>query len=1001
MTRATAPPILLQLQSPDSISSQIASLRVLKNELIGHDQRKEVYVAAGIIPTLASVLGSRWPGKSSEAESNRSLTQAASPYQVSDSSEGSEACLQAILIVGSLAQGGPTFLAPIFASDILPTLLSFLSSPDCPQKFRLPILRLLNTIADRLPLQSQDQGPRDTRLADIVFAPEAVGAIRRIIAQNYGHSGSQVSIELAAALIGKLCTEEVHKTILAECGILDALAVKVASFVIAQGFVLPSAEDHILEPGALGDFPPPAPTTARLAPILRAITVIVEQSKWRAEHFLSSPGILTVFPKQVPGFAPTDIKKNPWGNAYLSGSAVPRHSGTNPVDHLLPSVPMVYAKSPSGSSNFPPLGNSTSQRRHSHSFSTPFSLAETSPTEEDENSIVPWLLCILRSESGMVQLMAARLVTVLFRLGLAKKHRVPMFSYLLVPILIRMLEKDFELPDEPGSNDDGLITPTQRLKEEAPAVLANLVMDDQELQKHAVDGNALKRLSQLLKETYNPVSETLRPMWHAEGDSPARDPESVPLDCRLGPPGYSPTLCHIMRYRESILKALAALVPFKDEYRKAVCENGVVPYIIDSLKPRPSDAPADTGSVPKNTAADGNPTPTLLAACGAARMLTRSVSVLRTSLIDAGVAQPLFTLIKHPDLEVQIAATAALCNLALNFSPMKEAIISGDVIPILCEHAHSSNTKLRIESLWALKHVVFDTPNDIKMKVIEALGPAWIREVISQDPVSALTRRGMDEDTDTAIGIAMGRANSAGEQVDILNPMEDSGESTEGFKMGDSMPPSKMSLEMFLPDARRRRKLVMHGNLEQSTQSRQDDIAVQEQTFDLLRNIICGPGAAEMIDFLFQEIGQDELLDALADNLRPRTIQLPHRRDSSNRALQVPYEILTSVSAIIIHLAAGLTRHRQLVISHQDLLRSLTNYFNHSHRQVRVNCVWVVINLIYHENQSDREGCRERATRLKALGIFDRLVSLKDDPDLDIKERTKTAMHLVSQLSPP
>jgi hypothetical protein len=33
--------------------------------------------------------------------------------------------------------------------------------------------------------------------------------------------------------------------------------------------------------------------------ILRAVAVIIEQSKWRAEHFLSSPGIVTVFPKQI------------------------------------------------------------------------------------------------------------------------------------------------------------------------------------------------------------------------------------------------------------------------------------------------------------------------------------------------------------------------------------------------------------------------------------------------------------------------------------------------------------------------------------------------------------------------------------------------------------------------------------------------------------------------------------------------------------------------------
>ncbi|KAJ5169025.1 uncharacterized protein N7482_004619 [Penicillium canariense] len=995
MTRAATAPLLLQLQSSDSVSSQVASLRTLKNELIGHDQRKETYITAGIIPALGQVLSARRPGRDTAAESNRAGLSQVSLYHNSDDSE---ACLQAILIVGSLAQGGPTFLAPIFASDILPTLLAILSSPDCPSSFLPPILRVLNTIADRLPLQSQDQWPRDTRLADLVFAGEHISALRRIVAQDYASSRNQACIELVAALIGKLCTEEIHKTALAESGVLDALAVKVASFVVAQGFVLPGAEDHLQEPGALGEFPPPAPTSARLAPILRAVTVIIEQSKWRAEHFLSSPGIMTVFPKQVPGFAPSDIKRGPWGAAYLSGSAVPRSTGANPVDTLLPSVPLAHGKSSPNSANFPPLGNSGSQRRHSHSFPTPFSLAETPTPEEEESSIVPWLLCILRSEGGMVRLMAARLVTVLFRLGLAKKQRVPMFSYLLVPILLRMLEKDFELPDEHDPCDDGLITPTQRLKEETPAVLANLVMDDQDLQKHAVDGNALKRLSQLLKETYNPVPESLRPMWYAEGDVPARDPESMSADCRLGPPGYSPTLCHVMRYRESILKALAALVPFKDEYRKAVCENGVVPYIIDSLKPRPSDAPADAASMPKNLAADGNPTPTILAACGAARMLTRSVSVLRTSLIDAGVAQPLFVLIKHHDLEIQIAATAAICNLALDFSPMKEAIISADIIPILCEHARSSNTKLRIESLWALKHVVYNTANDIKMKVIEALTPLWIRQIISQDQVSALARRGMEDETDQSSGIAMGRANSFGEQVDILNPMEDSGEPAEDFKMNDSMPSSKMSLDMFLPDARRRRQLVWNGTLEQSTQSRQDDIAVQEQTFDLLRNIICGPGAAEMIDYLLKEIGQDELLDALANNLRPRTIQLPHRREPSSRSLHVPSEILSSVSALIIHIAAGLPRHRQLLVTHSDLLHSLTNYFNHSNRDVRINCVWVVINLVYEEDSSDRDGCRERASQLKALGITDRLASLEDDSDLDVKERTKTAVHLLNSL---
>jgi hypothetical protein len=93
MTRASAPPILLQLHSPESVSAQVTSLRNLKNELIGHDQRKEAYVNAGVIPALAQVLTSRRP-----TEFNGSI-------QEKSKSEELEACLQAILIVGSLAQG--------------------------------------------------------------------------------------------------------------------------------------------------------------------------------------------------------------------------------------------------------------------------------------------------------------------------------------------------------------------------------------------------------------------------------------------------------------------------------------------------------------------------------------------------------------------------------------------------------------------------------------------------------------------------------------------------------------------------------------------------------------------------------------------------------------------------------------------------------------------------------------------------------------------------------
>lgn len=295
--------------------------------------------------------------------------------------------------------------------------------------------------------------------------------------------------------------------------------------------------------------------------------------------------------------------------------------------------------------------------------------------------------------------------------------------------------------------------------------------------------------------------------------------------------------------------------------------------------------------------------------------------------------------------------------------------------------------------------MTYNSTNDIKIKIIDDLGSDWIKQIITQDPTKTLAKRGLDEEMEGVTSVGMGRANSAGEQVDLLNPVEDTQDKDEDLKMADTLPPSKMSLASFLPDATRRRKLALNGDLDQTTQARQDDIAVQEQTFDLLRNLVCGQESSELIDYIFKNIGEDVILDALADKLRPRSISLPHRRESSSsRALQVPTEILVSVTFVLIHLAASLPRHRELMMGHRDLIHYMMNYFNHSHRDVRANCVWVVINLTYPDDQIDREGSRGRATKLRSLGILDRLSGLIGDSDLDVRERTKTAEFLVKTL---
>lgn len=97
------PPIIHQLQNAESVLSQVSILRNLKNETIGHDQRKETWVRWGIIPILAQVLALRQSNSKDVATSE--LNGASDQSSSKPKSEQDEACLQAVIVLGSLAQG--------------------------------------------------------------------------------------------------------------------------------------------------------------------------------------------------------------------------------------------------------------------------------------------------------------------------------------------------------------------------------------------------------------------------------------------------------------------------------------------------------------------------------------------------------------------------------------------------------------------------------------------------------------------------------------------------------------------------------------------------------------------------------------------------------------------------------------------------------------------------------------------------------------------------------
>lgn len=99
----TTPHILSQIQNPESPFSRATALKALKNELVGHDQKKEDWVKSGIIPALTSVLRGY---KDIDRASNEPKPHVNASHGRSDiRTTEDETSLHAIIIVGSIAQG--------------------------------------------------------------------------------------------------------------------------------------------------------------------------------------------------------------------------------------------------------------------------------------------------------------------------------------------------------------------------------------------------------------------------------------------------------------------------------------------------------------------------------------------------------------------------------------------------------------------------------------------------------------------------------------------------------------------------------------------------------------------------------------------------------------------------------------------------------------------------------------------------------------------------------
>jgi len=852
---------------------------------------------------------------------------------------------------------------------LLSRLLSSTSS-----KTTLALLKCLNAIADNLPPAASGQWLPDNRFGNLIFSRTYRGSFKSIIEQATPSLVSQQACDAVIALLCKTASQEWQKRALVEDGVLAALSSRLASFVVSEGLVPPTLEVLSGDTVNVLSMPEPAPASAHLSPVLEAIAVLIDHSKARAKQFLTDPAVKAVLPDPADDFSPSDIRRTPWGGSYFSGAAVPRSRLQGPLDSLLAYMPVSDKKSTASQSGFPPLGSVPAMPKRRSSFlptttETPQSgiLLETSG-ETDESLVVPWLLYVVRESRGKRRLLAAKLLVILDNLSFVRRTRSATFGALLVPLLVGMLDKEHGKAEDSHANSGSYLCNGLHYPQAVPAVLAALIRDDPDMQKVAVESKAIAKLSAGLKTTFE-VSPRRKPVpWKPHKQDAADVQQTSPLE-RLGPGGPTPFARQEMAYREGCLQALAAIAPFNDEYRKEICDQGVLTQIIQSLEPYQSHDAMGVDEQPQPQGeSSGNSASTLLAACGAVRALTRSVTALRTKLVDAEVAQSIIKLMNSTDPEVRIAATTVLANLAMDFSPMKESVGEAAVVKKLCEQAHSANARLRLESLWALKQLVLNASKKLKQDVVDELGPSWMKLLIKTDPIDIPDGEviGLVDKEYPPLSTTYRRSSTLG---DTSNDIVMS-EGAEGQQL--------------------------HDHAFSTRHTPEDDTAIQEQLLDLIRNLFCGENASDLVRYVFDEMGQDDFFKIMLDRLRPRTLAGATRKE--NQTTPPPNEIVVKVLYILVHVAACDPKWRNTIASHHGLMKQVLTFCNHAEREIRAQCCWIAINLIYEDDAGDRPACKHRAAELQKVGFLSHVQKLENDSDLDVRERAKTAIQLMSQM---
>jgi len=321
-------------------------------------------------------------------------------------------------------------------------------------------------------------------------------------------------------------------------------------------------------------------------------------------------------------------------------------------------------------------------------------------TLEDGQTLVESVVALMeRNRKAEMQLHAARVICYLNRCDVLEDDD-PNVIYRALPTLVRLVKKDYP--------------PKTRIL--AADTLAYLIENSQELQRlAAISNHLIPTIASFL--VWDPNSDHCNNFIEMNGFQSRQRLEQLVQ--------RRESQAHLSRdMKRAAFRVFSALAATDEEIRKKIISTeDLMNHLNESLQ-------------------ESNDVNLQMAAVGCLHSFSRSVQHLRTTFQDHSVWKPLISILEspNPNVDCMVVASSTLCNLLLEFSPSKEPIVENGAIELLCQLTHKYDISLRLNGVWGLMNMAFQSDQRIKVQIITQLGADQIFRLLSDSDINVVMK---------------------------------------------------------------------------------------------------------------------------------------------------------------------------------------------------------------------------------------------------------------------